>query len=204
MSSTAKSNISPTEQATVLAQRLTEALSRERIVPHFVDSYVEQHGRYGLQVHASLYRDLLTLLHREALLAISAKVLELVTKAGLNNPPSLKPLNRRDAAVFRQKYFAAITRLQKWNAGEALDFQTDLQMYEEIVARAAYPPRRRKSFEVANHPFVDRCAFVLDSSFMEKARVAASNALTDLETLTARVTEELANFVPEEKLPRKR
>ena len=184
-----KTKNSPAEFATKLAQQLSEALIRERLVPRFVDSYVEQHGRYGLQVHAPLYRDLLTLLHREALLAISAKVLEIVTK-GHEGAASVdsKPFNRREAALFRQKYIAAITRLQKWNAGDALDFQSDLQMYEEIVARASSPQRRRKPFEVANHPFVDRCAFVLDSSFMEKARVAASNALTDVESLATRLT----------------
>jgi hypothetical protein len=131
----------------------------------------------------------LILLHREALLAISAKVLDIVIK-GAEGPTSAsaKPLTRRDATLFREKYISAITRHQKWNAGDALDFQSDLQMYEEIVARAATPQRRRKPFEVANHPFVDRCAFVLDSSFMEKARVAASNALTDVEALATRIT----------------
>ena len=181
-----KPKASPTETATKLAQQVGEALTRERIVPHFVDSYVEKHGRYGLQVHAALYRDLLTLLHREALLAISAKVMDIITRGDESvSGSNVKPLSRRDAALFRQKYLSAMTRQQKWNAGEALDFQTDLQMYEEIVARAASPQRRRKSFEVANHPFVDRCAFVLDSSFMEKARVAASQALTELEVLAA-------------------
>jgi hypothetical protein len=184
-----KMKSSPADLATRLAQQLSEALARERLIPRFVDSYVEQHSRYGLQVHASLYRDLLTLLHREALLAISTKVLEIVTKDS-DSIESLKfkPLNRKDTAVFRQKYISTITRQQKWNAGDALDFQSDLQMYEEIVARAATPQRRRKSFEVANHPFVDRCAFVLDSSFMEKARVAASHALTDVESLATHVT----------------
>ena len=52
-----------------LGQRITEALTRERIVPRFVDSYVIENGRHALQVHASLYRDLLSLLQREALLA---------------------------------------------------------------------------------------------------------------------------------------
>jgi len=46
-----------------LAQRLSEALLRERLVPRFVDSYVVENGRHALQVHAALYRDLLTLLH---------------------------------------------------------------------------------------------------------------------------------------------
>ncbi len=172
------------DQPAALAKNLSEALIRERVVPRFVDSYVEQHSRYGLQVHAALYRDLLTLLHREALLAVSAKVLELATQGATGSDGTkFVPLKKRETTLFRQKFVSAITRHQKWHAGEALDFQSDLQMYEEIIARAAGPQRRRKSFEVANHPFVDRCAFVLDSSFMEKARVAASQTLTNLEAL---------------------
>ncbi len=91
-----------------LAQRVSEALLRERVVPRFVDSYVVENGRYALQVHASLYRD-----------------------------------------------------------------------------------RTRKPFEAADHPFVDRCAFLLDSSFIENARLAASRALTGIEELAAAVTEQL-------------
>src|SRR5467141_2504620 len=111
-----------TDASVELAKRITEALARERVVPRFVDSYVVENGRHALQVHASLYRDLLALLQREALLA-----------------------------------------------------------------RAAETRRRRKPFEAADHPFVDRCAFLLDSSFMENARLAASRALTGIEELAAQI-----------------
>jgi hypothetical protein len=60
-------------------------------------------------------------------------------------------------------------------------------MYEELLARAAETRRRRKPFEAADHPFVDRCAFLLDSSFMENARLAASRALTGIEELAAQI-----------------
>jgi hypothetical protein len=181
-----------TDTAVVLPEKLAEALLRERIVPRFVDSYVEEHGRYGLQVHAALYRDLLGLLQREALIAMTAHALELVT----TEPPPLrgkgkpKPMLRKDATLFRRKFLNALTRQQKWVLGDALDFQRDLQMYEALIARSG-TSRRRKSFEAANHPFVDRCAFLLDSSFMEKARMAASRALTEVETLSAKVIAEV-------------
>jgi hypothetical protein len=181
-----------TDTAVVLPEKLAEALLRERIVPPFVDSYVEEHGRYGLQVHAALYRDLLGLLQREALIAMTAHALELVT----TEPPPLrgkgkpKPMLRKDATLFRRKFLNALTRQQKWVLGDALDFQRDLQMYEALIARSG-TSRRRKSFEAANHPFVDRCAFLLDSSFMEKARMAASRALTEVETLSAKVIAEV-------------
>jgi hypothetical protein len=169
-----------------LAQRLSEALLRERLVPRFVDSYVVENGRHALQVHAALYRDLLALLQREALLALTVRTLAIVCDepqpVGKSKP---RPMPRRDATAFRRKFLASLTRQQGWTAGDALDFQSDLQMYEELLARAAAKRRTRKPFEVADHPFVDRCAFLLDSSFMEKARLAASKTLTGIEQLAA-------------------
>ena len=177
------------DRAATLAQRLCEGVLRERIVPRFVDSYVVEHGRYSLQVHAGMYRDLLSLLQREALLAVSAQALEIACK-GLNSEENRKPapMTRKDAAAFRQKFLAALARQLEWNAGASLDFQSDLQMYENILARANPARRGRKPFEAAHHPFVDRCAFLLDSSFLENARVAASRALVNLEALTAQLT----------------
>lgn len=175
-----------------LAKRISEALLRERVIPRFVDSYVVENGRHALQVHASLYRDLLALLQREALLALTVRALAIVCDepqpAGKSKP---RPMARRDANAFRRKFLASLTRQQRWTAGDALDFQRDLQMYEELLARAAATHRRRKPFEAADHPFVDRCAFLLDSSFMEKARLAASRALTGIEELAANVAEQV-------------
>jgi len=192
MSAPAKSKRTGPDRASLLAQRLSESLVRDRVVPRFVDSYVVEHGRYGLQVHAGLYRDLLALILREALLATSACALDL-----LSRPPAPRdernfdPLGRKEALAFRQKFLAALARHQQWTAGPALEFQSDLQMYEAILTKAANERRRRKPFETANHPFVDRCAFLLDSSFLENARLAASRALTTLEELAARETEQV-------------
>src|ERR1700760_4887878 len=105
-----KSKSSAGELAATLAQRLSETLLKERIVPRFVDSYVVEHGRYGLQVHAGLYRDLLGLIQREALLAASARAVEIVTNGGVAQGGK-KPvaMNRKEAQVFRQKYVGALT-----------------------------------------------------------------------------------------------
>jgi hypothetical protein len=180
------------DRAAVLAERLSEGLVRERIVPRFVDSYVVEHGRYGLQVHAGLYRDLLALLQREALLAISVQALEMLRRGTSSREDrKIAPMTRKDAAAFRQKFLAALTRQQQWNVGAALEFQSDLKMYEDILARALPPRRSRRPFEATNHPFVDRCAFLLDSSFLENARLAASRALMHLESLATQLTEGL-------------
>jgi hypothetical protein len=192
MAATRKAKATHPDRAAALAKRLGEALLEERVVPRFVDSYVVEHGRYALQVHAGLYRDLLTLLQREALLAISAQALEIAWKgAGVRDDRKFTPMTRKDAAAFRQRYLAALTRQQNWNMVTALEFQSDLQMYENILARAQPLRRSPKPFEAANHPFVDRCAFLLDSSFLENARVAASRALVNLDSLTTALTAEI-------------
>jgi hypothetical protein len=180
-------NASP-DRAAVLAKRLSEALAEERVVPRFVDSYVVEHGRYALQVHAGLYRDLLVLLQREALLAVSAYGLEIARRrTTIKDDRKSVPMTRKDAAAFRQKFLAALTHQQNWSIGVALEFQSDLQMYENIMARASALRRTRKPFEAANHPFVDRSAFLLDSSFLEDARLAASRALNSLESLVEHI-----------------
>lgn len=192
MAASAKPKRSGPDRAGMLAQRLSEELLRERVVPRFVDSYVVDHGRYGLQVHAGLYRDLLTIIQREALLAASACALDLLCRpSGAREERRIEPIGRKDVAGFRQKFLTAMARQQQWNAGTALEFQSDLQMYEAILSKAVPARRRRKPFEAANHPFVDRCAFLLDSSFLENARLAASRALAALEELAARETERL-------------
>jgi hypothetical protein len=192
MVATRKGKTTNSDKAAVLARRLSEALLEERVVPRFVDSYVVEHGRYALQVHAGLYRDLLALLQREALLAVSAHALEIACKGpGVKGNRNYMAMTRKDAVAFRQKFLAALTRQQNWNMGTALEFQSDLQMYENILARAQPLRRSRKPFEAANHPFVDRCAFLLDSSFLENARVAASRALVNLDSLTALLTGEI-------------
>src|SRR5271163_3748249 len=86
-----------------VAARITAALLRERLVPRFVDSYVVEHGRFALQVHASLYRDLLALLQREALLPATARALEISSVV----PPKsrrekLRLISRKDAALFAE------------------------------------------------------------------------------------------------------
>src|SRR6267143_974766 len=118
-----------TDAPVQLAKRITEALARERIVPRFVDSYVVENGRHALQVHAGHYRDLLALLQRETLLAATVCLIELVS-AGPTTGKKPTPLKRKDAALFRRKFLAALARELNWNAGDALDFQNELQIYE--------------------------------------------------------------------------
>ncbi|MGA2483001.1 MAG: hypothetical protein ABSF92_07785 [Candidatus Acidiferrales bacterium] len=176
--------------AAALAAELLASLQRERLVPRFVDSYVVAHGRYSIQVHPTQYRDLLELLHREALLAMTARVLQESSAPGPVRKSKASRKRRRGpgAPAFRRNLLTALGREKKWGAGEALDFQSDLRLYEDLVARPADVRRARKAFEVADHPFVDRCAMLLDPSFLEQARVAASRTLNEIEKLASAVT----------------
>ena len=125
---------------------------------------------------------------REALLELSVRALEIIcNEPRAQGRAKPRPMPRREAALFRKKFLAALVRQQGWSVGEALDFQRDFQLYEDLLARVPQARRSRKPFEAANHPYVDRCAFLLDSSFLERARVAASRALTELEDLAAQV-----------------
>src|ERR1700756_5027676 len=93
------------EPSTVLAQNLVQALLRERVIPRFVDSYVVDNGRHALQVHASLYRDLLTILQREALLAACVRALEIAsTETLISSKGKQRVVIRKGAETFRRKF----------------------------------------------------------------------------------------------------
>lgn len=175
--------------ASALAAELLATLERERLIPRFVDSYVVEHGRYGLQVHPTQYRELLELLKREALLAMTACALAQapsLLRAGSKKQRARE--TRRLAAVFRRTYLTSLTRLNRWTAGDALEFQGDLAIYERLLAPTPKGGKRKKLFQAAEGPFVDRCAFLLDPSLLEKARPAAGRVLVDLERAATDIT----------------
>lgn len=186
-----------------LASALLDMLQRERLVPRFVDSYVVEKGRQALQAHPARYRELLALLTREALLAMTIRALEEAQSAGSERgrKPARRPKRALGGPSFRRNFLAALAKQQKWSAGDSLEFQSDLRMYEELLARRPAANRARKPFEAADHPFVDRCAFLLDSSFLEQARVAASRALADIENATSQAA---TAILPTKKVARKR
>lgn len=184
----ARSQNPAVEASAALAQNLVQALLRERVIPRFVDSYVVENGRQALQVHAGLYRNLLAILQREALLAACVRALEVAsTETITSSKGKQQVVIRKGADAFRRKFLSALAKQQNWNAGDALDFQSDLRMYEDLLRRAVASRRPRKPYEAANHPFVDRCAFLLDSALLEKARLAASRALANIEDIAATI-----------------
>ncbi|HXN22290.1 MAG TPA: hypothetical protein VOA41_06050 [Candidatus Dormibacteraeota bacterium] len=172
--------------ASELARQLVESLGKERLVPRFVDSYVVEYERYGLQAHPQRYRELIAVLSREALLAMCAHALEgLPADQRATRKRSGARDAKRGARMTREQLLAALTKVHQWSAGDALDFQSDLALYAQMLSRAPRQARRRKPFEVAEGPFVDRCALLLDPSMMDKARFAAGKLLVELQRLTA-------------------
>jgi len=180
--------------ATELAAEIVAALQRERPIPRFVDSYVVEHGRHALQAHPTRYRELLALLNREALLAMTLRALE--EEASLARQSAGKRRNAGNPQAFRRNFLTSLARLQKWSAGDALDFQAELRIYEDLFTRSPGARRARKAYEAADHPFVDRCAILLDPPFIEQARIAASRALAELESLATALTANLLSFSP--------
>src|ERR1700755_3452096 len=110
-----KGQNSAVDAPALLAQNLVETLVRERVVPRFVDSYVVENGRHALQVHASLYRDLLTVLQREALLAACVKALEIASTETLTSSKGKQGVVvRKGAETFRRKFLSSLARQQSW------------------------------------------------------------------------------------------
>ena len=171
-----------------LASEIVAVLHRERVVPRFVDSYVVDCGRYALQTHPVRYRELLALLTREALLAMTLRALEDVTAATARMKTSGRRRSGGSSQSYRRSFLTALARAKKWSAGDSLEFQAELRIYEDLLSRHSGVLRARKAYAVADHPFVDRCAILLDPSFIEQARTAAARALTELESLASRLT----------------
>src|ERR1700737_2615107 len=66
--------------ASELARQIAASLNQERLVPRFVDSYVLEYERFGLQAHPQRYRELIAVLTREALLAMCAHAVRFEAK----------------------------------------------------------------------------------------------------------------------------
>jgi hypothetical protein len=167
--------------ASDLAAELLAALQRDRLIPRFADSYVVEHNRYALQTHPTRYRELLTLLAREALIVLTLRAMESAARPETSPKTRARKSPRSSGRTFRRDFLNALARRQGWTAGDSLEFQADLRLYEDLLARRPAARHARKPFEAADHPFVDRAAILLDPSFLEQARVAASRALGELE-----------------------
>jgi len=134
--------------AAELAAQLTQALAQERIVQRFVDSYVVENGRHALQVHAPLYRDLITLLQRESLIAATISLLENVKRWTKRNQKACA-INAQGRHALPQKISLFAGTRENWNAGDALDFRTICRF-----TRAFFPATPAVAVSRSNRPII--------------------------------------------------
>lgn len=186
-------------QARETAARLVAALGGGGLAAGFVRRYAAANRRRALLAHPSHYRELIERISREALLAMVARVeLDLSRRfsagTGRRGRRSAQRKSAGDSALanhFRVEFYGSLAQRLDWEREELGDFWRDLDLYTG-AARAPRPRKlrqgaRKRKANLHLGPFADRCAFLLDSSLLERARRAAAGLQGELE-LTARKT----------------
>jgi hypothetical protein len=177
-------------QARDLAAKISAALEGNTLVTQFVEGYVAENSRQGLIVNAVQRRELMIAIRREALLALAARANAQLPLLLLHRRPAvLSGPEVRLADHFREECLTALGRELLLFPEEVEDFRRDLDLYAQLGARQSATPGMsssrglRSSEPLQEGPFVDRAAFLLDPSLMEKARVSTAAFLRELHGL---------------------
>jgi len=168
-------------------QAMQAALEGERLVARFVDSYVSAFGRKGLKASPLRYRELLSTIGREAWLELAAKMSATLPSYLAPGKRILRAADAEAADGFRESFFAALAAALRWTPAELEEFRRDLALYLEISARQPQPMKARAAGQPAEGPFVDRCAFLLDPSWLDQARQAAAKFQAELEQAAEKI-----------------
>jgi hypothetical protein len=190
---------------------LLAALDREEMVARFLDMYAAGYRRPGRADHPFLYREQLSQIRREAILAmvlrieaaLPARLKVSVTMRGPQRKKTGKARkNARGAAfkrqpeielaipfldLFREEFFVALGQATQWTDEDAEEFWRDLELYEKLKT---HEPRRTSAASrglVIGGPFVDRVGLLLDPSLMEQARREAAKFEMELHAAADRV-----------------
>ena len=185
------------EQIAVAAQetaaRLITALGGGGLAARFVRGYAERHKRRALVAHPARHRELIERIGREALLAMAANVEHELSRrfggvVGRGARDSRQRKNTGDAAFanqFRVEFYGQLAEMLEWERAELADFWRDLDLYTGAgrgpAARKRKRGPRRSKKDRHLGAFADRCAFLLDSSLLERARHAAARLHRELE-----------------------
>ena len=169
---------------------LLRYLASARPIEHFVEDYSAANQRQGLMESPFRYRELISTLTREALVAIT-------TKVNTEMPPRLTARKGRATEteeqsfeVFREEYYLELARAMHWTPLELEEFWGDVELYAQMTPSPASPraaasaARPKPTKGAVAGPFADRCALLLDPSLLEKARQAAAALLVQLEAAT--------------------
>jgi len=183
------------EQLALRAQQsvreMQAALEEERLVARFVDSYVSAFGRKGLKASPLRYRELLSTIGREAWLVLAARMSAALPNYLARGKRILRAANAEAADGFRESFFEALRGALRWTPAELEAFRQDLALYLQISARQPQRMQTRSAGQPNEGPFVDRCAFLLDPSLLEKARQAAGRFQGELEQVAERILESI-------------
>jgi hypothetical protein len=159
-----------------LANDMLKALAAERIVDHFVASYVAAYDRNGILGGSARDRELAETIGREILLALIVEVYEALP--AFFGKKLKSKLNREELEIieaFSSELLDGMARAQNWNAEDRGEFQRDLARYTEFNAlqEKSAGARKRGKLPQEEAPFVARVALLLDPSMLEQARRAA-------------------------------
>jgi hypothetical protein len=173
-----------------LANNMFSALSRGRLVDHFVAAYVAEYGRQGILGGPSRDRELTETIGREAVLAMIQEVPQMLPRFfGKKKHAALKDEEKKAMDAFFLELMAALGRAWKWNAEDRRQFGRDLDLYSEFAVRPAKPANARKRGKVRGEdpPFVGRVALLLDPSMLDQARRAARKFHEEVRRLARKV-----------------
>jgi hypothetical protein len=190
---------------------LLATLDRNEMVARFLDLYAAEHRRPGRADHPAFYREQLSTVRREAILAmvlrieaaLPARLKVSVTVHSARRPRKAKKGKNRGKTratkkaslelaipfldLFREEFFVALGQSLDWNDDDAQRFWRDLELYGQLNERAPRRPTGHASRIVASGPFVDRVAMLLDPSLMEQARRAAGKFQLEIDDAADRV-----------------
>jgi hypothetical protein len=186
-------------------------LDRNEMVARFLDVYAAENRRPGRADHPAFYREQLSTVRREAILAmvlhieaaLPARLKVSVTVRGAHRPRKAKKAGKRakpapkakanlELAIpfldlFREEFFVALGQSLDWNEDEAERFWRDLEIYEQLTEGEKRQATRSRARSAASGPFVDRVAMLLDPSLMEQARRAAGKFQVEINAAADRI-----------------
>ncbi|MDE3108823.1 MAG: hypothetical protein KGL02_02675 [Acidobacteriota bacterium] len=191
---------------------LLAALDRDEMVARFLDVYAAEHRRPGRADHPYLYREQLSRIRREAILAMVLRI-EAALPARLKVSVAVRTTQRRGAArrgkassraakhkrqpnlelaipfldLFREEFFVALGQAMRWTEEDAKEFWRDLELYERLSVHASRGSTAGSRRSPASGPFVDRVGLLLDPSMMEQARRDAGKFELELQRAADRV-----------------
>jgi hypothetical protein len=172
------------------AAELLRALGRDRLVEGFLAGYAKD--RPGRAAQSARYKELLSIIGREALLTMVARMdVELPRLLGLRLKRRLRPAEAKAQAellnLFREQFLVSLGQALDWGDQDLEDFLHDLDLYERLTKPESCPAKPRRLSSSVEGPFVDRVGLMLDPAMIEKARRAAGKFQSQLEATAERI-----------------